>query len=319
MCLSLPSSDRLVADCSHLNLTDSPTFSVNVTDIDLSFNQLQVILIKHPSPSRVLNLNFAYNNISTISTENNQHPFHGCTQLRSLNLSSNGIQLTEAIFHDDVFTGLQKLEVLDIFNNTKLDQPIHNGTQTLDKVWHPLESLRSLVLDGIQNVTFGVGISTLRNLSHLRLAGRRSTSGLRVIDEDCFQNFRHIEKLDLSSQNSYNLGLKFYDRSNCSLEAIHRSAIAKLKGLKYLYISYNQFLGLCGFRNVTYDLPYTSIKIFNASYLHCESGISLSLYCDDVSPFLHTSIKELNLTATMSHLDRLDYYNIFQQRLNTSA
>ena len=292
-CLSMPSSGRLLADCSNLNLTAAPKFAGNVTDIDLSFNKLWNLSIEHPSPYKLLHLNIAHNEISTIVTENNQSPFLQFSELQSLNLSSNGIKLTETNFHDHVFVNLSKLEVLDISNNTKLNLHIYNSTQTLDKVWLPLLSLRKLMVDGLQNVTFGYGVSTLKNLTHLTLAGRCSKARLRFIDENYFKNFPYIETLDLSSQYAYNIVLQWYDMTYCSLYFIHRCAIAKLKYLKYLDISYNRYLGLCGFRNTTYDLPDTSIKIFNASYLQCETGMSLTVYCDDVSPLVNTSMEEL--------------------------
>ena len=290
---SVPSPNRLLADCSNLNLMDSPSFLGKVTDIDISFNQLLNVSINHASPSKLLHLNFAHNNISIISTENNQRPFFRFSELQSLNLSSNGIKLTETNFPDHMFTDLSKLEILDISNNTKLFHHEYNSTQTLDKVWLPLVSLRTLMVDGIQNVTFGGSISTLTNLTHLVLAGRCSKARLRVIDKNYFLNFPYIETLDLSSKYVNDNHLPFYDRSFCSLEAIHGGAIAKLTALKYLDISYNRYLGLCGFRNATYDLPNTKITVFNASYLQCESSMSLTLYCDDVSPLINTTIEEL--------------------------
>ena len=249
--------------------------------------------INHTSPQNLLNLDIFHNNISTITNEDNSYPFLRFSNLRSLNFSSNNIKLTEANFRNSVFIGLEKLEILDISNNTRLDHHVYNSTHTLDTVWLPLVSLKKLMVDGIQNVKFGRGISTLKNLTKLTFAGRCSKARLRVIDNNFFQNFPYIETLDLSSQYAYNNHLHFYNISYCSLEAIQRGAIAKLKYLKYLDISYNRMLGVCGFRNVTYDLPNTSISVFKASCLQCEAGMSLTLYCDDVSPFANTSIEKL--------------------------
>ena len=197
---SVPSPGRLLADCSKLNLMDSPSFMEKVTDIDLSFNQLLKVSINHASPSKLLHLNVAYNNISIIATENNQGPFLRFSELQSLNLSSNGIKMTETNFPDHIFADLSKLEILDISNNTKIFHHKYNSTETLDKVWLPLVSLRTLMVDGIQNVTFGGSISTLTNLTHLVLAGRCSKARLRVIDKNYFLNFPYIETLDLSSK-----------------------------------------------------------------------------------------------------------------------
>lgn len=71
--------------------------------------------------------------------------------------------------------------------------------------------------------------------------------------------------------------------------------LVHLKELQYLDISNNRYLGLCGLKNITIGLNYTNISVLKANNLHCEDGISLTLFCDNIEPLSKTALQELHL------------------------
>ncbi|CAC5359741.1 unnamed protein product [Mytilus coruscus] len=88
------------------------------------------------------------------------------------------------------------------------------------------------------------------------------------------------------------------------LEHIESGTFRRLAHLEILDISYNRKLGLCGFTNVTHDLPFTSIKVFKAQYLACERGGSTLLFNNDIKPLLNTKLEELYIDR--NNLDKTE-------------
>ncbi|VDI10316.1 Hypothetical predicted protein [Mytilus galloprovincialis] len=121
-----------------------------------------------------------------------------------------------------------------------------------------LSSLKKLTIDGVKNVSFGSQFSGLHNLTSLKVTGLAARG---TIQKDMFQHFPFIRFLDLSSRTVRRYIEDF------SVLAIEQETIKNLSHLEVLDISYNPRLGLCGFRNVTYDLSFTAIQIFKAQYL----------------------------------------------------
>ncbi|KAK3103671.1 hypothetical protein FSP39_020896 [Pinctada imbricata] len=245
-------------------------------------------------PERLKHLDLSHNYLSSYVNEENV--FLRMPTLISLNLSSNSILTTMENYHEDVFQNFTRLKVLDVSNNTDYFAEIREN-QLLDSVWSPLISLEKLNIDAVQNVTFGESIGNLTKLTNLTLAGQCTHARLTLIDKDYFQHFPYLKILDLSSNVYYNAVKHYYDDVGyaCSLEQIDSGAISILQNLEILDVSYNRLLGLCGFRNISYDLPQTNIKIFKANFLHCESGMSFMLFCDDIKPLKNTSLRELHM------------------------
>ncbi|CAC5404916.1 unnamed protein product [Mytilus coruscus] len=52
---------------------------------------------------------------------------------------------------------------------------------------------------------------------------------------------------------------------------------------------------MCGFKNVTNDLPYTSIRILKANYIECERSVSTVLFVDDIKSLNSTKLEVLFL------------------------
>lgn len=60
---------------------------------------------------------------------------------------------------------------------------------------------------------------------------------------------------------------------------------------------------MCGLNNVTKDLNKTNIKVLRANSLHCELGISITLFCDDMKDLFFTSLVELHLESETTLLE----------------
>ncbi|VDI44538.1 Hypothetical predicted protein [Mytilus galloprovincialis] len=289
-CRCILHEDGIYADCSGSQLNLSPTFKENVTSINLSFNYLIYPPSNENLPECLKNLNVSNNLIYTLSFGTEKILFWKITGLKFLDLSSNKLLIDEPFFFPNMFSNFSLLELLDISGNVIPEK----GFPELHNVMAPLISLRFLSLDIFESITFGRSFERLSNLKSLRLTGVCNTSRTFIIMEDFFLYLPFLEYLDISTLEVWtsmynNTGSPCY----CSFTSIYRGAIGKLTNLKYLDISNNRYLGLCGFRNITYDLNLTNIKIFKARNLYCQDSRSVTLYCDDIRNLRNTSLEEL--------------------------
>ena len=223
------------------------------------------------------------NSLNQTFADKRTHLFAILTRLQVLNISRNNIPL-ERSFRADSFSQLRSLRVLDLSFNVITGEAFDD----LDKMLEPLTELTNLSLDAAINVTFGSGFSELKNLTYLKLQGRCHTHRLLTIAENYFMNLRQIRYLDLSSTHNW-IQVSYY----CSFLNIYRKAVAQLNHLIYSDVSYNRELGFCGFVNITKDLPFTKIKTFKANNLNCETGIPITVLCEDIKSLQNTSITEL--------------------------
>ncbi|CAC5379727.1 unnamed protein product [Mytilus coruscus] len=279
----------LLADCSGLNLNSYPTFFDGIVTIDVSYNKLNDFPSTLDVPTTLKHLNISGNLLERIDTVKSRKLFSYINNLESLNLSSNFIPLDPQVYPKDIFMKLSKLKSLDLTRNILTQCEFRN----LDNVINPLVSLEFFAIDGSQKISFGFGFQTLKFLKHLRLYGSCNENRLLTIKEDYFDNLSNLKTLDISSEIERNFTSMNWTTSLCSLFYIYRGAISKLSHLIYLDISYNRELGLCGFSNITQDLPFTQIRILRANYLHCNAGPSVTLLCEDIKPFINTSLEEL--------------------------
>ncbi|CAC5382204.1 unnamed protein product [Mytilus coruscus] len=282
--------DGIYADCMDKQLNSSPTFNENVTSINLSFNYLTYPPSNENLPERLKNLNVSNNFIYTLSLDTERMLFWKITGLQFLDLSSNKLLIDGTFFFPNIFSNFSLLESLDISGNVIPE----NGFPEFDRVMAPLISLRFLSVDIFDNITFGKSFEKILNLKSLKLTGVCNTSRTFIITEDFFLCLPFLEYLDVSTLEVWT---NIYDNYNsfcyCSLTSIDRGAIGKLANLKYLDISNNRYLGLCGLRNITNDLDLTSIEIFRANKLYCQDSRSVTLYCDDILNLRNTSLQEL--------------------------
>lgn len=108
-----------------------------------------------------------------------------------------------------------------------------------------------------------------------------------------FQHLLFIRFLDLSSRKEWR------NIEHFAVLAVEQWTFKKLSYLEVLDVSYNRRLGLCGFRNVSYELPFTSIKIFKAQYIACERGGSSLLLTSDIRPLNKTQLLELYIDGAI--------------------
>lgn len=286
LCICSTSKDGIFADCSNQNLTAVPRFADDVTSIDLSFNLLEHLPTNDDIPYGLKHLNISINNIQTLSIDGGKLPFWQITTIQSLNLSSNNFSVDNETFPLELFQNFTSLEILDITNNKG---PREQFTD-FDKVMANIRSLTYLAIDVYKHIVFGPSFRTM-NLTTLKLHGTCNSHRRTIIDENFFVNLPNLINLDLSAE--YIWTLKYFIK--CSLTNIFRGALRPLTRLQYLDISNNRLLGMCGFKNVTYDLNFTNIRVLKANNLHCEDGISITLFCNDVKALNETSLEELHI------------------------
>ncbi|XP_052074644.1 toll-like receptor 4 [Mytilus californianus] len=274
-------TDGILADCSALTLKKSPYFEERVVSVNLSRNLLTHLPDEGHLPAKLKYLDLADNNISKFS-KGELAPFSTARNIISLNLSTNFLSLDVDTYYTGVFQNLKYLQYLDVSNNSNANKSYYCP----DKVFQELSSLQSLSIDGVQNVTFGKGFSTLTNLTMLRITG---IAVKRIINREYFDNFPNLEHLDLSAT------LEWRNKGDFALTNFEKGALQKLTKLQYLDISYHRKLRMCGFRNVTNDLPKTSIRILKANYLECERSVSTVLFVDDIKSLNTTKLEELYL------------------------
>ncbi|CAC5382203.1 unnamed protein product [Mytilus coruscus] len=289
-CDCIKHDDGIFADCSDRQLNSSPTFNEKVTSINLSFNYLTYPPSNENLPDSLQHLNVSNNRIYRLSLDGERIIFWKITGLLALDISSNEIVIDETFFFPNIFSNFSFLELLDLSRNVIPE----NGFKEFDQLMAPLISLRFLSVDIFYNITFGKRFEKLLNLKSLKLAGVCNTSRTFFITENFFLYLPFLEYLDVSTTEVWT---NIYDSLSspcyCSLTSIHRGAIGKLADLKYLDISNNRYLGLCGFRNITNDLNLTSIEIFRARNLYCQDSRSVTLYCDDIRYLRNISLQEL--------------------------
>ncbi|CAC5404917.1 unnamed protein product [Mytilus coruscus] len=178
-------TDGILADCSALNLTKSPYFEERVVSVNLSCNLLTYLPEEGYLPAKLKYLDLAKNKISKFR-KGELTPFSTTHNIISLNLSSNFLSLDVDTYYTGVFQNLKCLKYLDVSNNSNEDKKYYCP----DKVFQDLSSLQSLLIDGVKNVTFGKGFSTLRNLTFLTITGIVAKG---IITREYFDNFPNLE------------------------------------------------------------------------------------------------------------------------------
>ncbi|CAC5404910.1 unnamed protein product [Mytilus coruscus] len=284
-------TDGILADCSALNLTKSPYFEERVVSVNLSRNLLTHLPDEGLLPAKLKYLDLAENNISKF-TKGELAPFSTARNIISLNLSTNLLSLDIDTYYKGVFQNLKYLQYLDLSNNSNANKSYYCP----DKVFQELSSLQSLLIDGVKNVTFGKGFSTLKNLTLLQITGIATNW---YLSRGYFDNFPNLEHLDISATTEWR------KISDFALISVEKGVFQKLTKLQYLDISYHRKLHMCGFQNVTNDLQYTSIRILKANYLECERSVSTVLFVDDIKSLNTTKIEELYLDG--NNLEETDY------------
>ncbi|XP_071124657.1 toll-like receptor 4 [Mytilus edulis] len=291
-CTCIQTTLGFLSDCSGLGLTSVPWFTDIVISVNLSKNFLTQLPQNDRLPSKLKHLDLSFNKIQNFNSDG-LFPFTTTKQLMTLNLSYNNISLDRDIYVDGVFRNLEKLQHLDVSYNSFDNRSYYCP----DEVFKELKSIQSLHIDAVVNVSFGKEFSTLPKLTNLTLTG---LSARKTVHNDFFRHLPNLKFIDMSSQWDRNVSMY------SGLESIERGTFRRLPYLEVLDISYHRRIGLCGFTNVTHDLPFTSIKVFKAQYLGCERGGSTWLFNNDIKPLFSTKLQELYVDG--NNLDKTELH-----------
>ncbi|XP_078252831.1 toll-like receptor 3 [Rhinoraja longicauda] len=258
----------LVADCSHLRLSAiPPDLPVNITEINLSHNQLKHLpgsVLSRYTRLRVLRAGYnvipkvdgticqALPSLSVLALEHNQlftlpsQCFSTCRILTELHLRSNRIKLIA----DDVFGGIQELQILDLSYNQLLSARIGVDQQ--------LPKLESLLLSANKIVQLKPNdFANLRNTTLYQLD--LSFNKLTQFEPKCFSTIGSLRSVvlnnvalqpDVTKQlceelAGTDISSLFLRNTYLKLEANTLSALAKTK-LAFLDLSDNKLAILPG-------------------------------------------------------------------------
>nr|XP_034299514.1 toll-like receptor 4 [Crassostrea gigas]XP_034299515.1 toll-like receptor 4 [Crassostrea gigas] len=273
-CSCTIANGTVMADCSHLELKESPKFTSIVQIVNLSFNEMEQTPVPGSLPAGLQVLDLSRNKIKIFL----KSTFSGLYSLQILNISFNLLSVDDITFYKGVFGDLKALWHLEMQNNSCNSSNTNNlypGTALQDLI-----SLRVLEIDGLPTYNFGQEFSKLRNLSQLNLSRGHCNLSLYGLTETYFQ---------------YLTDLKYLVVRNCSITNIHNNTFLLLRNLTYLDVSDNNLLTFCGFKNVSDALIGSSIKIFKANRIYCAIGRSTFAIGKFFQSLRKTTLEELYL------------------------
>ncbi|XP_052712103.1 toll-like receptor 4 [Crassostrea angulata] len=265
-CQKVP-NNLLKADCSGRRLHTLPVFNTSVIWIDLSNNEISNI--SSGFPRNVSYINLSENNIQELV----MHPFHRLSNLKTLNLERNMINIT--MVYSGLFADLTSLTELSLKGNI---QNKFKPTVIKDDVFSELKSLETLKIDGPANVTFGKGFQNITMLQKLDLSGITGNCSFQRISHNMFLNMPKLTYVDVSA---------------CDILDIEEGAFGKLQYLEHLDVSYNKQLGFASLPNITHNLNKTSIRVLRGNGINCLSGIGTKILKRHFENLKHTNISEI--------------------------
>ncbi|XP_046565407.1 toll-like receptor 4 [Haliotis rubra] len=243
------------ADCRGLHLTKVPgDLPSNTVSLDLSDNHVTVLMSRaFVHIPRLLTLVISHSRVSRLEPR----AFEGLTNLRSLNLNYNHLQLDNDTYPQDIFRPLERLTDLNLgYNSCRL-----RGT-TPHWIFKWLTNLETLKIDTFEDDIFGSGFGYLKNLTTLNIGtGDKDECTYCAIDVIHNHTFSAFE----------NSTLKVLIASDCHLHSVEAGAFSPLKSIskivfdsvKYLpsSIALRAFYGLTGKHVSKVLLPssYTSV------------------------------------------------------------
>ncbi|KAK3598112.1 hypothetical protein CHS0354_006070 [Potamilus streckersoni] len=278
--------NRLIVDCSKMNLMIIPTMPNDTIFLSLRDNKLIVLENRTFSNlSHLVSLDLSRNSISKIM----QDAFHGLDNLRRLDLDDNNVQLTVNGFGTGVFRDLKNLCFLSIQNF----QGRRDNSSYPYEIFDGLMSLTTLKIDGKPNAIFAPGFSKLHNLRVLKLSSNKCY--IQAIFNNTFVNLPFLTVLDISQ---------------CNIHMIEPGALIPLNHLQYLDISDNLALGFDGLRNASFGLINGSITILKANKLYPTFHLSVKVHSKHFEFLNQTNIRDLYLDENQIELIESDWGNV---------
>ncbi|XP_030756289.1 chaoptin [Sitophilus oryzae] len=271
-CPNICVCDSGIINCQDLDLNELPEeIDKNVTDLDLSINDLRRVPSEIKTFLYLRYLNLSHNRISTLMSTD----FSNLKNLETLDLSFNLFHDWRDI-HSSSFRSTLNLKWLDFSSNPL--RSINNQSNHLN-----IKSLIILRLTNCSMITIPVPVfNRLINLRELHLSANPIVSinesfqlndlrfvdlsrcSLNHIDENVFTNLVNLEALNLR-QNSrlkrvlcHSEHITHLDLSECILERVPTGRLGKVKTLD-LSTNYIKTIPANGFKN------FDSLEVLNLS------------------------------------------------------
>ena len=269
-CYSIQGTYLYSADCINQKLSTIPAFENDIQKIDFGYNLIREIPdSRFEKNTRLQELSLGHNRLQSINMES----FVGLSNLTYLNMNHNIISHVGR----NSFSFLQKLQILDLKNN---------NISTIDLNFTFLRSLRTLRIDFNANESHVIprGLVNLRNLD---VSGRSGKCEIKRLTNKTFEFVPTLQDLDLSA---------------CKINNINNGTFRSMTNLSKLDVSFNPCLKFRGIENITYDLPFTSIKIFKMNKVHQPFELNTELQKSHILNLNHTHLVEIQMESNRIQL-----------------
>lgn len=292
-------------DCSNNGLTEMPfNFTdVDIYSIDLSQNNIRKVKITKYYSRTLKQLNLSHNALRNLS----DNSFNWIPYLEVLDLSYNNLTLSNTSLPNLVFQYLSNLKVLNLSHNDVTGTDHYNA-----EIFRHIQSLKTLVIDGLRNGSFSFTTDSYRfassshllddiklnDLTTLVVSGRsdRSMCLVKHLSADFFKSVPCLQYLDMSG---------------CAIQLVDKESLLRLK-LEYLDLSYNEQLSFHSLPNIS--IPQT-LKTMKLDKIHCTFGIGTYLTHDMVKHFRSSSIEYLSFKSNRLETAVSNVFNYLPQNL----
>ncbi|XP_071116261.1 toll-like receptor 4 [Haliotis cracherodii] len=260
------------ADCSKKHLDTIPSsIPSGVTHLIMANNvvtNLSADDLHQFSQLRYLDL--SKNKINILHADG----FKGAVALLWLNLHGNQLTLNKTTYPKGLFQDQTKLAVLDLSGNTLVKKSSYPDESLGDLV-----SLHTLVVDGIENCTFGEGFARLTNLTTLTISGRRGYCSIFGLLNESFIHTPHLRILDISK---------------CKITLIDVGSFLPLRNIDTLDVSENE-LGFKTFGDSMFGLINSSLRVIKLNRITSTYAIGIQIQLTHVRFFNEMQVKEIYL------------------------
>ncbi|XP_046551176.1 LOW QUALITY PROTEIN: toll-like receptor 4 [Haliotis rubra] len=259
------------ADCSNKHLHNIPSsLPTNVTQLIMTNNLMNKLPDDLHRFSHIKHLDLSKNNISSLYDS-----FKGVVTLLSLNLHGNQLTLEKATYPKGTFKDLEKLEILDISSNVLV-----TNSSYPDDSFGDLVSLQTLVVDGLENCTFGQGFVRLKDLTTLNISGQRGYCSINRLLNESFLHTPHLRNLDISK---------------CKISDIDVGSFLPLRNIDTLDMSENDNLGFKTFGDSMFGLVNSTLRVLRLNKITSSYAIGVQIRRTHVRFFTKIHVKEIYL------------------------
>lgn len=272
-CLCRQLDEGFLVDCSQKNLASVPSnIPKEATKVNLSNNWIKDISAgAFKSLTLVEILDLSQNRLSRLVSGT----FLGLIRLKRLHLNGNSLNMSTSTFDSDVFEPLSNLTYL----NLKSPSYSHDQSFTYpDAALSPLKSLKTLLINGINNRIFGAGFSRLTSIQTLDLSNSPLFTSISAYTFHYFQNISVTNLL----------------LSHCNLSWIDQEAFGNLQNLDVIDFSFNEYLEIKGVGMSMSGLQRSSVRRLIMQRVHAKPSLT-AIQADDLKYITNTKLEELDL------------------------